>query len=1097
MRPCGKKIPIAKSVLALFTGAGFLGLFAISVPAQPAMLPSGQALFFESNQGQVDSPAQYVARSQDSLFLISPDAAQVVLCRRTAPHTFTTREVRMQFAGAGGDAKISGVEALSGKINYLVGKDPARWHTDVPAYARVNVGSLYPGVSLDYYGNQRQLEYDLTVAPGADSGVIAMHFDGADELAVNPAGELVLSLGNNEILQRKPVIYQTINGLRTAVEGGYKILDARTVAFHVGSYNTNLPLVIDPILSYSTYFGETAADIAWKVAVDTNGFVYVAGQTLSAKLATTGTFQTNYAGGSFTGDAFVAKFSNSGSNLVYCTYLGGSQDDFASALAVDPAGNAFLTGFTDSPNFPTTNAIYPNILGHAFPQNFFNGNAFVTELDATGSRLVYSTYLGGGGTIFYANSGDAGTGIALDAAGNVYVTGYTTSTNFPVVNPLSYQLAGSTNLVLNRLAGYYNAFLSKLGPGGTNLLYSTYFGGTNYDIAEGISVDAAGNVYLAGFTDSTNFPTTAGAMQPVLGSFTNKYPVYNAFAAKFAQSSATNLALVYSTYLGGTNNDLAYGVASDAAGNTYVTGAATSPNFANTSSFHSELTNNTSGSILRTNAFLVKFGPAGSLIYSALFGGNSIDVASSVAVDSSGDAFICGGTTSTNYPAVNAAPYFAATNSGGSDVFVTRFNASGSAMRYSVYLGGAKNDYAYGLALDPQDNVYVVGQTFSSNFPTNNALDASLSGPSDAFLAKIVSTIAPPEIAVQPTNQSASAGSTVALTVNVTGTPPFSYQWQMQETNLSWMDLATVTNITGVTSNTLTISNAQATNSGNYQVIVTNYAGAVTSSVAVLTVTNVLPVITTQPESQTVGADSTVSFVVYGNNGTFPEMFQWFKDGTVLTDGTNASGSIISGSTNDPLVIYNVQTNDTGTYWLAITNPAGVVTSSNVVLTVVSFPTILVPPTNQTAGLGAVMDFSVAAAGSVPLHYRWLMNGTNATGGPVSGANTNETLSLANVQMGDSGRSFVVIVTNSLGAVTSSPSAVLTVLTAPRFAGVASIGGTNFAINGVGGTNGGIYSLLTTTNLAVPLTNWTSLGTNHFDSQGKFDFSYTLTNAMP
>ena len=739
MRFCTKNFWFAKSILAGLGGAGWLGLFVTAAGAQTAMMPASLPLYFEANHGQVDSTAQFIARGRDSQFLISPGAAQFVLGKMTAPRAFSARSVRMQFVGANDRAQISGKEELSGKINYLVGNEPARWQTGVATFARVDVGQLYPGVNLTYYGNQRQLEYDFTVAPGAELGVIAIRFDGADKITVSPGGELVLNLGDSEIRQPKPVVFQTVGGARTEISGGYKMLDLRTVGFAIGDYDHSLPLVIDPILSYSTYFGGTADDLAWKVAVDTNGFVYVAGETLSAKLATVGTFQTNYAGGTYTGDAFVAKFSNDGSNLVYCTYLGGSQDDFADSLAVDNASNVFLTGFTDSPDFPTNNALFPKIPGHSYPGGFYNGVAFVAELDSTGSHLVYSTYLGGSGFVgnaFTPSSGDEGIGIALDSTGNTYVAGYTVSTNFPATNSLAYQLAGTTNVLLNRLAGGYNAFLTKIGPGGTNLLYSTYFGGTNITVAEGVAVDTNGFVYIAGFTDSTNFPTT-NAVQRFLGSFTNAVPSFNAFAAKFAQPSATNITLVYSTFLGGTNNDFGYGMAADTAGNAYVTGGATSPNFTNTAGFFNELTNNSSGLILTTNAFLVKINPTGSLVYSAVFGGNSIDVGSGVAVDPLGDAFVCGTTASTNFPTLNATNYFAATNSGGDDVFVTAFSTDGSTLLYSVYLGGAANDFGYGIAVDTYSNAYVVGQTLSTNFRTNNALHAALNGPSDAFLAKI------------------------------------------------------------------------------------------------------------------------------------------------------------------------------------------------------------------------------------------------------------------------------------------------------------------------------------------------------------------------
>ena len=746
MTPWTRKIRFVRSILAALGGAGWLCLFATVAMAQTAMMPAGLPLYFEANQGQADSPAQFIARGRDSEFLISPGAAEFVLRKMTTPHNFSERTVRMQFTGANEGAQISGAEALSGKINYLIGNNPARWQTGVATFARVRVGQLYPGINLAYYGNQRQLEYDFTVAPEADPGVIAIHYDGADKISVNSAGELVLNLGDSEIRQPKPVIYQTANGGRKEISGGYKLLDACTAGFAVGDYDHRLPLVIDPILSYSTYFGGAADDIGWKVAVGTDGSVYVAGETLSAKLATTGAFQTNYTGGIYTGDAFVAKFSNDGSNLIYCTYLGGSRDDYAYGLAVDNAGDVFLTGTTVSPDFPTNNALYPKILGHGYFSSrtgtIYNPNAFVAELNTNGSHLIYSTYLGGSGNI-PLGTGDIGTGIAVDSAGNAYVTGFTSSTNFPATNSVAYQLPGTTTTVLNRLAGVYNAYLAKIGPGGTSLLYSTYFGGSNTDEAIGIAVDSAGSAYVTGFTDSTNFPTTANAFQTVLTS-TNFIGGNNAFVAKFSPAG-TNL--IYSTLLGGTNNDQAFGIAVDAAGNAYVTGGTTSPNFPNTTtnlSIQSNgLTNNTTyGYPLTTNAFLTQIlwnGTNAAIGYSAVFGGTNfgIDTGYGVAVDPQGNAFVCGASSTAGFPALNATNYFATTNAGGSDAFVTAFGPGGSALLYSILLGGSANDFGYGIAVDTNSNAYVVGQTLSANFPTNNALDPVLNGPSDAFLAKI------------------------------------------------------------------------------------------------------------------------------------------------------------------------------------------------------------------------------------------------------------------------------------------------------------------------------------------------------------------------
>ena len=291
-------------------------------------MPASLPLYFEANRGQVDSPAQFVARGRDSQFLISPDAAQFVLRKTTASGAFTARAVRMQFVGAEGRAQISGAEELAGKINYLIGNDAAGWQTGVATFARVRVADVYPGVNLIYYGNQRQLEYDFTIAPGADPGVIAIRFDGADKISISPAGELVLNLGDSEIRQPEAGHLSNWSAAHDKeISGGYKILDAHTVAFAVGDYDHSLPLVIDPILSYSTYFGGSADDAAYRWRWTRTVLFMSRARRFRAKLATVGAFQTNYAGGTYAGDAFVAKFSNNGTNvaLVYCTYLGGSQ----------------------------------------------------------------------------------------------------------------------------------------------------------------------------------------------------------------------------------------------------------------------------------------------------------------------------------------------------------------------------------------------------------------------------------------------------------------------------------------------------------------------------------------------------------------------------------------------------------------------------------------------------------------------------------------------------------------------------------------------------------------------------------------------------
>lgn len=767
--------------------AGFaLGLAALATSAQTAATFGNLPLYFEA-----DSPSCFHAQGRYLEFSIAAGGAQLVLRGNAdAP----ARAVQLQFTGTGPLTQIHGDNELTGKINYFTGNNPAQWRSGVPTFAKVRIDDMYPGINLVYYGNQHLIEYDLTVAAGASPNSIAMNFDGADQIMTNAEGELVLKLGAREIFQPKPLIYQMIGGTRKEIAGGYKILNAHSVAFAVGKYDRALPLVIDPILSYATYFGGTLGEFATAVAVNPiDGDVYIAGQTFSKtfytngwSFSTTNAYQTNYAGGSLTGDAFVARFDNLGKNLVYLTYLGGSGNDGALGLAIDGAGNAFVTGFTDSPNFPTSsNALYPNISGEITGGfKSYPVDAFVTELNPGGSNLVYSTYLGG-------SSMDAGTGIAVDSSDNAYVTGYSYSTNFPTKNAIQNQLACKYSVYFN-----CNAFVSEIASNGAALVFSTYLGGTNFDEGQGIVLDNGNNIYVAGFTSSTNFPTTNYINQVIgtnlydghwLNGFTNKGATfaYDAFITKLAPAGAN---LVYSTLLGGVNNDVASHVAVDNTGAAYVTGWTISTNFPNTMPTNliaNHLTNNIKSSTT-TNAFLTKItngiGTSAGIAYSVTFGGSRSDVGSGVAIDPANDAFVTGTSTSTNFPCstTNSDGFLHATNSGGRDVFVTAFNPDASALLYSTLLGGQKNDFGYGIAVDPAGNAYVVGQTASTNFATPGAFQTFRNGTNDSFLAKILLQ-SQPSLAI-----AAAGGAAVTLTWSAFE-PEFLLEYSTNQASTNWL----------------------------------------------------------------------------------------------------------------------------------------------------------------------------------------------------------------------------------------------------------------------------------------------------------------------
>lgn len=659
---------------------------------QPVQLPLG----FEANQGQTAAPVQYLARSQGAVVFLTARGATVKTIGQTAG---------FEFAGARA-AQAKGEGRLGTGVNYFIGGQRADWRTGVPAYQQVRYRDLYPGVDVVYYGHDGQLEYDLRVAPRADLGAVQLKATGVGGVIGRDGS---LRLGAMEL--RQPVAYQMEQGRRQAVpvryvaaaDGGFKLA--------AGPYDHTRALVIDPVLVFSTLLGGTSFNQANAVAVDASGAAYVSGYTLSTDFPTAGGLTPNAPNGDF--DAFVTKVAPDGKSLVYSTYLGGALEDRATGIAVDGSGDAFVTGFTLSANFPVVGGV------QAANKGSFDG--FVAKLNPAGSALIYSTYLGG-------TQDDKPSGIAVDSFGDALVTGITTSPDYPT----------SATAPQTALVGGQDAFVTALNPAGSAVLYSTYIGGhalvngveTGVTAANAIAVDASGNAYVAGSTNATTgFPVTAGALE-----VTNQGGI-DAFVAMVQR---TGTRFQYVTYLGGSKKDEANAIAVDLNGDAFVAGDTSSSDLFtkaslnNASSFQQSL----SGS---NDAFVTELNNSGSsLVFGTYLDGQQTSRANGIALDINGNVYVVGSTTSTQFPVTSNAQQ--ATPGKASDAFFTKFDSVGVAQLYSTYLGGIANDFANGVALDPSGDVLVVGATSSSDFPvTAGSFQTTVNSPSDAFVAKFAS----------------------------------------------------------------------------------------------------------------------------------------------------------------------------------------------------------------------------------------------------------------------------------------------------------------------------------------------------------------------
>lgn len=719
-------------------------------------------LAFEQNAGQAASEAEFIARGNGYALLLERTGIELAL-RRAALNAKQSRSVdnpravrhvsegRVQMAleGSNPAAKFAALDELPGRTNYLIGNDPKNWRTSVPTYRRVEELGVYPGVDLVYYGTQRQLEYDFVIAPGADAGQIRLDVNGADKLRIDANGDLVMALANGEVRFQRPVAYQNAAGGKQMVSSEYALAGARTVEFRLGQYDHSRELVIDPILSYSTYLGGTNIDGANAIAVAPDGTAFIAGGTFSLDFPTAHPLQPNHGGpDDFDRDAFVAKLSADGSTLLYSTYLGGKNQDVANGIAVDSLGDAYVVGTTISPDFPVTSLSFNPACGSdsgcgskTCSQGLFVSNAFVSKLNPQGSGLVYSGFLGQ----FENVEGQA---IAVDENQIAYVTG---ATEF---NPLPQGAACGPFPITGNAAqpnfggGATDAFVTKITAAGSQIQYSTYLGGDDEDIGYGIAADSTEDAYATGVTYSATFPQVNGE-QPVYGG------AGDAFLTKLNTKLVGAGSLVYSTFVGGSNLDQGNGIVVDANGIAYLTGLVgsslppgTAASFCASSAATSTPTSPAASCGGNGDAFVAKIDATKSGAVSLLdmfnLGGSAADSGNGIAVDSAGNIYLTGSTVSSDFP-VKSGAFQPAYGGGNADAFVAAFDNAGATTLYSSFLGGTNTDIGYGIAVNttlPSTSptftpAYVAGQTCSLDFPLANPEQPASGGNCDAFVSKI------------------------------------------------------------------------------------------------------------------------------------------------------------------------------------------------------------------------------------------------------------------------------------------------------------------------------------------------------------------------
>jgi hypothetical protein len=687
------------------------GLFARATTPPPAGM-AGKALrdlplFFEPNQGQWNPQVRFSARAGDGRVFLTPRGAVLSV---SAPGSETPRVASISMLNANRAPVIGGVDSLPSRSNYFLGSHKENWHTGLSHYGRVRYDGVYPGIDVVYYGNQNQLEYDFILHPGADPGRIRMQFRGAGRLSLTAEGDLALEDGGVRLLQKKPYIYQQdpASPLRRPIGGKYKLLGRNVVAVEVEPYDRSLPLTIDPVVVYASFLGGSLGDAVTAVKVDAAGMLYVYGYTNNSDLtATDGAYKTASAGDR---DLFLAKIdlTQSGpASLVYFTYIGGTGADTSTGMALDSAGNVYLTGYTASTDFPTAGSPFQSALagGAGF-------DAFVVKLSPSlqgSADLVYSTYLGG-------TDADQGNAIDVDASGAIYVVGSTRSGDFPLTSS-AYAAARW---------GALDAFIVKLVPGGSpQLAYSSFLGGELNDDGRAIAVAPSGMVYFAGSTSSTTFPLAGNSYRSTLQGGVD------IFVAQMDLTKSGLDSLVYTTYFGGSDNEELRGMALDSSGNLLLTGYTLSADFPVTpDAAQSRIGGNADAFVARLDLTA----PPDSVVkYATYLGGKGGDVGYAIASDPKGNIYVTGYTLSLDFPVSGDALQKAW--GWGADVFIAKLNGSG-ALEYSTYMGKTGTNIGYAIAAAQDGTIYVGGIAASKGISTTSNAAQNIFGgsTSDGFI---------------------------------------------------------------------------------------------------------------------------------------------------------------------------------------------------------------------------------------------------------------------------------------------------------------------------------------------------------------------------